>query len=152
MRSQPATRNCSAARAPSSASEMKPTSMTSQLQFRHALRYSRRRLLQLRKQVRKLRPVGAEATCDEADPRSASGDPLKTRGVIDVALRCRHRSLLTRDLALLDGDQRRKAAATPASTGMCNPVVWERSPPVRAKTAAATCSGSTSRLRIVRWA
>ena len=36
---------------------------------------------------------------------------------------------------------RRKAAATPASTGMCSPVVWLRSPPVRAKTAAATCSG-----------
>ena len=36
---------------------------------------------------------------------------------------------------------RRKAAATPASTGMWRPVVWLRSPPVRANTAAATCSG-----------
>ena len=47
---------------------------------------------------------------------------------------------------------RRNAAATPASTGMCRPVVWDRSPPTNAKTAAATCSGKTSRLRIVRWA
>ena len=47
---------------------------------------------------------------------------------------------------------RRKAAATPASTGMCSPVVWLRSPPVRAKTAAATCSGRTSRLSSVRCA
>ncbi len=48
--------------------------------------------------------------------------------------------------------QRRKAAATPASTGMCRPVVWDSSPPVSASTAAATCSGSTSRLSRVRWA
>ena len=47
---------------------------------------------------------------------------------------------------------RRNAAATPASTGMWRPVVWDRSPPVSANTAAATCSGRTSRLRIVRWA
>ena len=46
----------------------------------------------------------------------------------------------------------RKAAATPASTGMWSPVVWLRSPPVSAKTAAATCSGSTSRFSSVRWA
>ncbi|CAM5681079.1 hypothetical protein SMICM304S_00682 [Streptomyces microflavus] len=44
---------------------------------------------------------------------------------------------------------RRKAPATPASTGMWRPVVWVRSPPVRA-TAPATCSGRTSRLRRVR--
>ena len=50
------------------------------------------------------------------------------------------------------GGHRRKAAATPASTGMCNPVVWLRSPPVSAKTAAATCSGTTSRLSSVRCA
>ena len=48
--------------------------------------------------------------------------------------------------------QRRNAAATPASTGMCRPVVWVSSPPVSANTALATCSGSTSRLRRVRWA
>ncbi len=36
---------------------------------------------------------------------------------------------------------RRNAAATPASTGMWRPVVWLRSPPVSANTAAATCSG-----------
>ena len=47
---------------------------------------------------------------------------------------------------------RRNAAATPASTGMCSPVVWLRSPPVRAKTAAATCSGRTSCLSSVRCA
>ena len=50
------------------------------------------------------------------------------------------------------GGHRRKAAATPASTGMCSPVVWLRSPPVSAKTAAATCSGTTSRLSSVRCA
>ncbi|SCF93648.1 hypothetical protein GA0115255_111834 [Streptomyces sp. Ncost-T6T-2b] len=50
------------------------------------------------------------------------------------------------------GAHRRKAAATPASTGMWRPVVWVNSPPVSAKTALATCSGSTSRLRRVRWA
>ena len=47
---------------------------------------------------------------------------------------------------------RRNAAATPASTGTCSPVVWVRSGPQRAKTALAQCSGSTSRLRRVRWA
>ena len=47
---------------------------------------------------------------------------------------------------------RRKAAATPASTGMCRPVVWLSSGPVSTNTAFATCSGSTSRLRMVRWA
>ena len=48
--------------------------------------------------------------------------------------------------------QRRKPAATPASTGMCRPVVCDSSPDVSTNTALATCSGSTSRLRIVRWA
>ena len=47
---------------------------------------------------------------------------------------------------------RRNAAATPASTGMWSPVVCDRSPPTSANTAAATCSGRTSFLRIVRWA
>src|SRR5665213_1170249 len=41
---------------------------------------------------------------------------------------------------------RRKAAATPASTGMCSPVVWLRSDVHSTKTAFATFSGSTSRL------
>jgi hypothetical protein len=49
-------------------------------------------------------------------------------------------------------DQRRKAAATPASTGMWRPVVCDRSPPTSANTAAATCSGRTSFLSSVRWA
>ncbi len=47
---------------------------------------------------------------------------------------------------------RRKAAATPASTGTCSPVVWVMSGPQSTKTALAMCSGSTSRLRMVRWA
>ena len=47
---------------------------------------------------------------------------------------------------------RRKAAATPESTGMCSPVVRDSSPPVSANTASATWSGSTSRLSRVRWA
>ena len=47
---------------------------------------------------------------------------------------------------------RRKAAATPASTGMCRPVVWDSSLPVSTAAALATCSGRTSRLSRVRWA
>ncbi len=47
---------------------------------------------------------------------------------------------------------RRNAAATPASTGMCSPVVCDRSLLHSTKTALAMFSGSTSRLRIVRWA
>ena len=47
---------------------------------------------------------------------------------------------------------RRKAAATPASTGMCRPVVWLSSSVQSTKTALAMLSGSTSRLRIVRCA
>src|SRR5690606_30443251 len=47
---------------------------------------------------------------------------------------------------------RRKAAATPASTGMCKPVVCASSGPVSTATAFATCSGSTSRFSRVRWA
>ena len=45
---------------------------------------------------------------------------------------------------------RRNAAATPASTGMSRPVVSGRSPAHSANTAAATCSGRTSRLSSVR--
>ncbi len=45
---------------------------------------------------------------------------------------------------------RRKAAATPASTGTIRPVVRARWPAVRTKTASATCSGRTSSLRSVR--
>ena len=48
--------------------------------------------------------------------------------------------------------QRRNAAATPESTGMCRPVVCDRSPAASANAAAATCSGSTSFLRRVRCA
>src|SRR5699024_179696 len=47
---------------------------------------------------------------------------------------------------------RRNAAATPASTGTCRPVVWVRSPAVSANTALATVAGNTSRLSRVRWA
>ena len=47
---------------------------------------------------------------------------------------------------------RRKAAATPASTGTCSPVVSGRSPAHNANTAAPTCSGSTSRFSSVRLA
>ena len=47
---------------------------------------------------------------------------------------------------------RRKAAATPASTGTCRPVVCVISGPQSTKTALAMWEGSTSRLRIVRWA
>jgi hypothetical protein len=44
----------------------------------------------------------------------------------------------------------KKAAATPASTGMCRPVVWLRSAEQSTKTAFATFSGNTSRLSSVR--
>ncbi len=47
---------------------------------------------------------------------------------------------------------RRNAAATPESTGMCSPVVRLSSGPVSTYTASATFSGTTSRLRIVRFA
>ena len=50
------------------------------------------------------------------------------------------------------GAHRRNAAATPESTGTCSPVVCDRSPPVRANTASATCSGSTSLPSSVRLA
>ncbi len=45
---------------------------------------------------------------------------------------------------------RRNAAATPPSTGMCSPVVWDSPAEQSAKTALATCSGRTSRLSKVR--
>ena len=48
--------------------------------------------------------------------------------------------------------QRRKAAGTPPSTGISRPVVSGRSPAVSAITAAAMCSGSTSRFSRVRCA
>ena len=51
-----------------------------------------------------------------------------------------------------DGGHRKNAAATPASTGMCSPVVRDSSPAVSTNTAAATCSGRTSRLSSVRCA
>ncbi len=58
----------------------------------------------------------------------------------------------TRTGSVMARAHRRNAAATPASTGMCRPVVWVSSGPQRTKTALAMWSGSTSRLRIVRWA
>jgi hypothetical protein len=45
---------------------------------------------------------------------------------------------------------RRKAAATPASTGMCRPVVWLISAEHSTKTAFATFYGKTSRFNSVR--
>ena len=48
--------------------------------------------------------------------------------------------------------QRRKAAATPESTGISVPVVRENSSETSAVTAIAMCSGRTSRLSRVRWA
>ncbi len=50
------------------------------------------------------------------------------------------------------GAHRRKAAATPASTGMWRPVVWDSSALVSTAAALATFSGRTSRLSRVRWA
>ena len=41
-------------------------------------------------------------------------------------------------MAMMAALHRRKAAATPESTGTCRPVVRVRSPPVSAKTASAT--------------
>ena len=69
-----------------------------------------------------LEGVGSDAA--EHDP--AAGRPEVDRGEGEI------------------GVHRRNAAATPESTGMCSPVVWDRSPPVRANTASATCSGRTS--------
>ena len=50
------------------------------------------------------------------------------------------------------GAHRRKAAATPLSTGTWSPVVCDSSPAVSANTALATCSGNTSLPRMVRLA
>ena len=105
------------------------------------------RLLQLREQVGELRPVRAEAAGDETDPGAPGDDPIEA-GQRGHAGRRGVEALEQRAI----GRHRRNAAATPASTGMCRPVVWDSSPPVRANTAAATCSGSTSRLSSVRWA
>ncbi len=79
-----------------------------------------------------LQPVGADAADHDAPAGRAEVDRRVRPGV--------------------PGPHRRNAAATPASTGTCRPVVWVRSPPVSANTAFATCSGSTSRLSSVRWA
>src|SRR5690606_573326 len=49
-----------------------------------------------------------------------------------------------------DPAHRRNAAATPESTGISSPVVWDRSPATSTYTALATCSGSTSRFSSVR--
>ena len=98
------------------------------------------------------RPVGeavrlVRSSVSGADP--ADHDPAAGRAEVDGGATYRAASVAaTRSRAR----QRRNAAATPASTGMCRPVVWVRSPPVSAKTAFATCSGSTSRLSRVRWA
>ncbi len=66
-----------------------------------------------------------------------------------LAHRAPHRASV---LTVLRDHHRRKAAATPASTGTSSPVVRERSPAVSASTAAATCSGKTSRPSSVRLA
>ena len=78
---------------------------------------------------------------ERARPDPAEHDPAAGRAQVDRGDRPSTRRA-----------HRRNAAATPASTGMCRPVVCDRSPPVSAKTALATCSGSTSRLSRVRWA
>ena len=76
---------------------------------------------------------GARTDRGEHDP--AAGRPEVDRG--EVAGAARHR---------------RNAAATPASTGTCRPVVWEKSDVHNANAALAMFSGSTSRLSRVRWA
>ena len=76
---------------------------------------------------------------DPADHDPAAGGAEVDRGDADAS-------------PLAGRPHRRNAAATPASTGMCSPVVRDSSPAVSANTAAATCSGRTSRLSSVRWA
>ena len=86
------------------------------------------------------RDVGESMRFLETDPASAddTGDNAPSgRTDVDRGERRRHR---------------RNAAATPESTGMCMPAAGDSSPAVRTTTAAATCSGSTSRLSSVRLA
>ena len=78
------------------------------------------------------------ARTDPAGHDPAAGGAEVDRGDADGFRRTEH--------------HRRKAAATPASTGMCRPVVWLSSEEQSTKTALAMFSGSTSRLRIVRCA
>ena len=119
----------------------------------HPLAHPPGRLLQLRQQAGELRPVGAEPAGNEPDLGAPRIDPPQAGEPLDGVRSCAGggggHGLSAPSVRR---DQRRKAAATPASTGMCMPVVCDRSPPVSANTAAATCSGSTSRLSNVRCA
>ena len=84
----------------------------------------------------------AAALIEETPNRSLSVSKRRSAGAPFGKLRDRWPS----------GGHRRKAAATPESTGMCRPVVRLSSGPVSTYTASATFSGTTSRLRIVRFA
>src|SRR5690606_33114773 len=89
------------------------------------------------------RSVGEARDELQVDPSlvdPADHDPAAGRAQVDGSERARARG------------HRRKAAATPESTGMCRPVVRESSGPVSTYTASATFSGTTSRLRMVRFA
>ena len=84
--------------------------------------------------------------------RPTCGNSRSLKQVMNNATRIRPPAGLAVGPGGVLGDHRRKAAATPESTGMCSPVVCDRSPPMSANTAAATCSGRTSLLSRVRWA
>ena len=86
MRSQSARRSCSAATAPSCASEMKPTSVTSaSIAAKRSTTYARR-LLQLGQQLGELRPVGAESAGDQTDRGLAAH--FRRQQSADVACGC----------------------------------------------------------------
>ena len=89
------------------------------------------------------RPLGKRCTSSSSSAPADRPSPTITRPLVAPRSTAATRTV--------DG-HRRKAAATPASTGTCRPVVWVMSGPHSAKTALATCSGSTSRLSRVRWA
>ena len=97
--------------------------------------------------------LGPRPTGTARDP--AQDDPARGGADVDCGestAGTNRRTGRRRPPLMVSGAHRRKAAATPASTGMWSPVVWESSLPVSTAAALATFSGSTSRLSRVRWA
>ena len=167
IRSQPAVRRRSAAAAPSRSSEMKPTSTSStppSPRNRSDTHSADRRSWGSNSGNRGQYAPNPPATSPTRVGRTGTRSSTSTLGnaaigtSFVVALLCvgirntGGAGACCVYLRRAKESQRRNAAATPASTGTCRPVVRARSPPVSANTAAATCSGSTSRLSSVRCA
>ena len=102
-------------------------------------RRSRRRRVR-RPATRRARPpttrARPSAACRPAAPAgSRSGAPRAARPAAATPRPASRGPRTPRGRRPRTTAHRRNAAATPASTGMCRPVVWARSPPVRANTA-----------------